>query len=334
MHTVENPVRTVFYPQRTDPFVINTSPPPVATLYDSFRVTDVSAAESVSKIWSFMHSPSKIAAARNLRGEEAQALIDLIDQVSDVRFQHDGARGTELGVQALGLPELVGNLRKQCLHLLYKVCKACELLPTSYVLRQAFMRVGKVRCCSGFADVSEGEYLGRRVAIKHLRFGTEDAFNKVFKVQVVIYLIAYRRSVCIQRFCREIISWKHLFHPNILPLLGVSVSTGPRGFRIVSYWMQNGDVMRYTRTNPKANRLRLVSPLAISSRVPTLFLITFSSLRSCLAQLTFTISGSFMGTLKGYYRSFGTRLCLTDRLSRQISSLTTTVLLVLQTLVS
>ena len=237
-------------------------------------------------------------------------------------------------MQALGLPELVGNLRKQCLHLLYKVCKACELLPTSYVLWQAFMRVGKVRCCSGFVDVSEGEYLGHRVAIKHLRFRMEDAFNKVFKVQVVIYLIAYRRSVCTQRFCREIISWKYLSHPNILPLLGVSISTDPRGFRIISDWMQNGDVMRYTRTNPKANRLRLVSPLAIPSRVPTSFLRTSSCLRSCLARPTFTISGLFMGILRGYYRSFGTRFCLTDRLSRQTFSSTMTVLPALQTLVS
>ena len=102
MDTVENPVQTVSYPQRTDPFVINTSPPPVAILYDSFRVTDVSAAESVSKIWSFMHSPSQVAAARNLRGEEAQALIDLIDQVSDMRFQHDGVRGTERGCRPSG----------------------------------------------------------------------------------------------------------------------------------------------------------------------------------------------------------------------------------------
>ena len=50
MHTVENTARTVSYSQRTDPFVINTSPPPVAILYDNFRVADVSAAESVSKI--------------------------------------------------------------------------------------------------------------------------------------------------------------------------------------------------------------------------------------------------------------------------------------------
>jgi len=63
-----------------------------------------------------------------------------------------------------------------------------------------------------------------------------------------------------QRFCREIIGWKRLSHPNILPLLGVSVSADPQNFRIVSDWMRNGNVMEYTRSNPEVNRLRLVSP--------------------------------------------------------------------------
>ena len=97
-------------------------------------------------------------------------------------MQRGGVRGIEHGTQALTLPELDGNLRGQCLHLLYKVCKACELLPTSYVLQQEFINVGNVHCYGGFADVTEGEYLGHRVAIKHLRFGTRDAFSKIYKV--------------------------------------------------------------------------------------------------------------------------------------------------------
>lgn len=39
-----------------------------------------------------------------------------------------------------------------------------------------------MRYYGGFAEVIEGEYLGRRVAIKYLRFGAEDALNQIFKV--------------------------------------------------------------------------------------------------------------------------------------------------------
>ena len=88
-------------------------------------------------------------------------------------------------MQALTLPELDERLRKQCSHLLYKLCNASELLPTTCVLQQELVYDGNVHRYGGFADVIEGEYLGRRVAIKHLRFGTKDVFNKIFKVFVL-----------------------------------------------------------------------------------------------------------------------------------------------------
>jgi len=90
--------------------------------------------------------------------------------------------GADYGLQALTLPDMSGDPRKQYLYLLYKLCKACELLPASYVLQQEHIRVGDAHRYGGFADVAEGEYLGRHVAIKALRFGPKDAFDKIFKV--------------------------------------------------------------------------------------------------------------------------------------------------------
>ena len=88
MGTIDNPPE-VFHPQQTNPSTIDASSPPVDILYDGLRVADISMAKSISGIRSFMHSSSRIAAARNLRGEEAQGLIDLIDRVSGTQFQHD-----------------------------------------------------------------------------------------------------------------------------------------------------------------------------------------------------------------------------------------------------
>ena len=80
--------------------------------------------------------------------------------------------------------------------------------------------------------------------------GTEFLNHRVF----------HHDSLHKQQFCREIIVWKHLSHPNILPLLGASLSTRPYySFRMVSPWMKNGNVMEYTRSNPSTNHLRLVS---------------------------------------------------------------------------
>jgi len=50
--------------------------------------------------------------------------------------------------------------------------------------------------------------------------------------------------------------WKRLIHPNILPLLGVTI-TPPQ---LVSNWMPGGDLQeyKYIKKNADANRLGLV----------------------------------------------------------------------------
>ena len=81
---VENLPRAAFHPQRTDSSVISDPPPPVAIVDNGPRMADISVAESVSSIRSFIHSLSWITAAKNLRGEEAQGFINLIDRVSGI----------------------------------------------------------------------------------------------------------------------------------------------------------------------------------------------------------------------------------------------------------
>ena len=85
-------------------------------------------------------------------------------------------------MQAITLPELDEKLRKQYLHLLYKMCNACEMLPASHILQQESIQIGTLHCYGGFADVSQGEYLGCRVAIKHLRIRAKGTPSKIFKV--------------------------------------------------------------------------------------------------------------------------------------------------------
>ena len=48
--------------------------------------------------------------------------------------------------------------------------------------------------------------------------------------------------------------WKHLTHPNILSLLGVSMTP----FQLISDWMPGGDLPGYIEKNPNADRLKLV----------------------------------------------------------------------------
>lgn len=61
---------------------------------------------------------------------------------------------------------------------------------------------------------------------------------------------------CVQRFYREGVAWKHLRHPNILPLLGVTVNE--HRIALVSEWMENGNINQFIRKDPHANRPMLV----------------------------------------------------------------------------
>ena len=170
-------------------------------------------------------------------------------------------------------------------------------MPASYILRQELIRIGRVYYHGGFADVCKGEYLESPVAVKRLRMNGGD-YDRIFKV-LLINLVDHHYSAFSQRLCREIIGWKHLSHPNILPLLGVSMSADPHCFHILTEWMPNGNVIQYARSNPGANRLQLVSSLVIFPYAFSHLFITYSSLRLCLVWLTFISSGSFTGILKG-----------------------------------
>jgi len=145
----------------------------------------------------------------------------------------------------------------RALRLLSKICKAHGIIPVSYILQQELIRVGRVCCYGGLADVSDGEYLGFPVAIKRLRLNEGDSDGS-FKVPSVSSDAAIAQLPP-QRLCREIIGWKYLSHPNILSLLGISVSADPHCICILTEWMPGGNVMQHARSNPEANRLRLVS---------------------------------------------------------------------------
>jgi len=50
--------------------------------------------------------------------------------------------------------------------------------------------------------------------------------------------------------------WKALNHPNVLPLLGVTMDDNH--FAMVSEWMVKGNINEYIQTNNDANRFELV----------------------------------------------------------------------------
>ena len=59
--------------------------------------------------------------------------------------------------------------------------------------------------------------------------------------------------------------WKHLAHPNIVPLLGITITP----FQLISNWMPGGSLPEYIKKHPDVDRLRLVGhlPIVLNSRL-------------------------------------------------------------------
>ena len=59
-----------------------------------------------------------------------------------------------------------------------------------------------------------------------------------------------------QAFCREVVLWKRLEHPNIVPFIGATIDP----FQTISVWMARGKLLEYISAHPHVDRLGLVGP--------------------------------------------------------------------------
>jgi len=145
------------------------------------------------------------------------------------------------------------------LKLLNRLCKTCSqhhVIPTSMHIPDCSEDSVGVEC-GGFADVSQGMYEGRRVAIKVVRAYVTSDLDLIRSVSVSsMYAIISTQINGLQRFCREAVAWKHLRHPNILPLLGVTLNE--YRFALVSDWMEHGNINEFIERDDHVNRTELV----------------------------------------------------------------------------
>ncbi|KAF9780768.1 kinase-like domain-containing protein [Thelephora terrestris] len=122
------------------------------------------------------------------------------------------------------------------------MCAGHTLLPKSLHFELPGGTMGDVQYKSGSADVSRRKFGDGAVAIKELRphgLPLEEMTN---------------------RFCKEVITWNALRHPNVLPLLGVAMSENR--FFMFSVWMENGNIKEFTAAHQDANRLQLLEDVA------------------------------------------------------------------------
>ena len=73
---------------------------------------------------------------------------------------------------------------------------------------------------------------------------------------MILWTLDRKLTVFAQRFCKEVMTWKMLSHPNVLPLLGVKMEY--KQFVMVSEWMENGNINEFIKAHEDVDRIELV----------------------------------------------------------------------------
>ena len=143
----------------------------------------------------------------------------------------------------------------------------------------------------------QGTLDGSKVCIKRVRVYSKEGIQEGTKVRSdsVVFPVHHQRDV--QIFYREAVMWKRLTHPNILPLLGITLTP----LQLISTWMSGGDLTGYIKNHPDADRLILVRgppPVSIPCLSRAYPIISYPMLLR--ASVTSTLATWFMETSKEY----------------------------------
>ena len=105
-----------------------------------------------------------------------------------------------------------------------------------------------------FGYVHEGTLDGSRVRVRRVGMYPEEDPQEASEVCTQCRVVPFSVSDESQTFRQVAVAWRYLEHPNIVPLLGVTIDP----LQLISDWMPGGDLTEYIMNNPDADRLKLV----------------------------------------------------------------------------
>ena len=169
------------------------------------------------------------------------------------------------GGQVLRQGRLKDAVRPAGTRYLARVCGWHGILPNSVLVSN--YRSETLLGEGGSAKVWTGKHNGQKVAIKVLKFYQSDDTIKKRERTKLRHPVLAGHPRCndvdhpiVQQFCKEVVIWKNLSHPNILPFIGAALATEPNSekYEIVSEFMENGNIINFMERNQDVNRLELV----------------------------------------------------------------------------
>lgn len=196
--------------------------PPIDAVLQHICRLDRSSPDFGDELDKILHGEEYEGCRRDLEKGDLMWFIDYLDKVLD------------------SLDPFCPASRK-CLRELRSICSTHVILPTSYSVSPDLLNIEPWPFAyGGFGDVFDGTLDGSPVCVKRLRVSSRGTPPKV-----------------ITMFCQEVVMWRYLKHPNILPLLSVTIFPP----QLISVRMV-GDLLEYVGDKPGADRLSLLCDVA------------------------------------------------------------------------
>ncbi|KAF7326404.1 Kinase-like protein [Mycena venus] len=122
------------------------------------------------------------------------------------------------------------------------------VLPSSPLIAGVNRREKHPTFAGGFADIFRAFYDGKPVALKRMR-----------------YFLASGPDMCRihSKFRREAFVWRDLYHPHILPFIGIDQDSFPPSLCMVSPWMEHGTVLNYLNVHGPVDIDKLLYEIAL-----------------------------------------------------------------------
>ncbi|KAK0209773.1 kinase-like domain-containing protein [Armillaria fumosa] len=125
----------------------------------------------------------------------------------------------------------------RCIQCLSHMTRYHGILPTLFSCRHARRIGARPIWGGGFADIWKGRMDGELICIKILHIFMDNGIEE--------------RNRMIKDFCHEVLVWRNLYHPSILPFLGVSRDLFAPSFCLISPWMEYGNIMACLKERPQ-----------------------------------------------------------------------------------
>ena len=195
-----------------------------------------------NRLIDFLHGNEYRYVAPSVQGEDLAWLVDYLDSVS--LHTVSSVSLSPLAQVLCDISDSTSVPFQEPLDELSRICGIKNVLPKACTLSDSLL-----------GCVYEGTFNGSKVRIRRVRAHSKRDQQRVNEVCPMIYFSALGHLRIGQTFRQVTVVWKHITHPNIVPLLGVT--TNPP--QLISDWMPGGDLTEYVTSHPDTDRISLVS---------------------------------------------------------------------------